>query len=190
MTLSPVFRSDEAVQVLRTAGVWSRLDPAARGQAEAIASVKQDLPNVLDAEIHRHQSARRRRGDNIGIEFVQEFFFLILFGRSSRPSASPQPICSCAASCFIKGTITAADDAPVRPSGQGAAPLRAKGGVRGSGQSSVCWHSSASRAARSSGAYAPARFPRHRPPSSSRSCCRGWPRSDRSKGAKRAASTA
>ena len=49
MTLSPVFRSEEAVEVLRSAGIWTRLNPAALGQAEAITCVKQDLTTVLDA---------------------------------------------------------------------------------------------------------------------------------------------
>ncbi len=48
MTLSPVFRSAEAVETLRAAGVWDRLRPAALGQATAIATVKRDLPQVLD----------------------------------------------------------------------------------------------------------------------------------------------
>jgi hypothetical protein len=93
MTLSPVFRSDEAVQILRTAGVWSRLDPAARGQAEAIATIKRDLPNVLDTRYIDFVSLVEESDEPIGIEFVQEFFFLCC-----RRSASRRWICSCAAS--------------------------------------------------------------------------------------------
>jgi hypothetical protein len=48
MTLSPVFRSAEAVRALGDAGVWRQLEPAARGQLEAIANVKRDLPAVLE----------------------------------------------------------------------------------------------------------------------------------------------
>lgn len=112
MTLSPVFRSDEAVQVLRTAGVWSRLDPAARGQAEAIATVVQDLPNVLDA---RYIDLNRRPADPddaIAIEFVQEFFFLILFRSVLQTiglTAADLRLC-CELNFCIKGTITAADN--------------------------------------------------------------------------------
>ena len=49
MTLSPVFRSLEAVEALRREGVWERLAPAADAQADAISRVKQDLPLILDA---------------------------------------------------------------------------------------------------------------------------------------------
>ena len=79
MTLSPVFRSLEAVEVLRTAGIWTELAPAARGQAESIATVKRDLPNVLDL---RYIDTNAIGGDDAsapGLEFIQEFFFLILF---------------------------------------------------------------------------------------------------------------
>jgi hypothetical protein len=112
MTLSPVFRSDEAVQILRTAGVWSRLDPAARGQAEAIASVKRDLPTILDG---RYIDIGRLVGDPeepIGIEFVQEFFFLILFRSVLQTvgiATTDLRLC-CELNFCIKGTITAADN--------------------------------------------------------------------------------
>jgi hypothetical protein len=112
MTLSPVFRSDEAVQILRTAGVWSRLDPAARGQAEAITTVKQDLPHILDA---RYIDIGRLVGDSedsIGIEFVQEFFFLILFRsvlQTVGVTTADLRLC-CELNFCIKGTITAADN--------------------------------------------------------------------------------
>jgi hypothetical protein len=112
MTLSPVFRSDEAVQVLRTAGVWSRLDPAARGQAEAIASVKQDLPNVLDAKYIAINQLVGDADDSIGIEFVQEFFFLILFRsilQTVGVTTADLQLCGELNFC-IKGTITAADN--------------------------------------------------------------------------------
>jgi len=112
MTLSPVFRSDEAVQILRTAGVWSRLDPAARGQAEAITRVKQDLPEILDV---RYIDVSQLAGDPeaiIGIEFVQEFFFLILFRSVLQTigiSTADLRLC-CELNFCIKGTITAADN--------------------------------------------------------------------------------
>ena len=112
MTLSPVFRSDEAVQVLRTAGVWSRLDPAARGQAEAIASVKHDLPNVLDGRYLDTDRLADAAGGDVEIAFVQEFFFLILF-RSILQTIGVRDadlrLCGELNFC-IKGTITAADN--------------------------------------------------------------------------------
>lgn len=112
MTLSPVFRSEEAVQVLRTAGVWTRLDLAARGQAEAIARVKRDLPNVLDARYVEMEARPADAGDAIAIEFVQEFFFLILFRSVLQTvgiTTKDLQLC-CELNFCIKGTITAADN--------------------------------------------------------------------------------
>ena len=112
MTLSPVFRSDEAVQILRTAGVWSRLDPAARGQAEAIATVKQDLPNILEAKYIDIDRLASDAEERIGIEFVQEFFFLILFRsvlQTVGVATADLRLC-CELNFCIKGTITAADN--------------------------------------------------------------------------------
>jgi len=112
MTLSPVFRSEEAVEVLRSAGIWSRLNPAALGQAEAITCVKQDLTNVLDAKyIDMGQLAAEAR-DAVGIEFVQEFFFLILFRsvlQTVGVTTGDLRLC-CELNFCIKGTITAADN--------------------------------------------------------------------------------
>ena len=112
MTLSPVFRSDEAVEVLRIAGVWSRLDPAARGQAEAITCVKQDLPQILDASYIDMGQLGADHGRPIGIEFVQEFFFLILFRSVLQTvgiTTADLRLC-CELNFCIKGTITAADN--------------------------------------------------------------------------------
>jgi hypothetical protein len=112
MTLSPVFRSDEAVQILRTAGVWSRLDPAARGQADAILSVKQDLPTVLDGKYIDLGQLVVDPDATMSIEFVQEFFFLILFRSVLQTvgiATSDLRLC-CELNFCIKGTITAADN--------------------------------------------------------------------------------
>jgi hypothetical protein len=108
MTLSPVFRSDEAVEALRTEGVWDRLAQSARGQSEAIAIVKADLPAVLDDRfLDRDQPAAA-----IGMGFFQEFFFLILFRsvlQSIKFSEGALELFSELNFC-IKGTITAADN--------------------------------------------------------------------------------
>lgn len=110
MTLSPVFRSHEAVEALRTEGVWDRLAPAAQGQARAIARVKQDLPLVLDDPfIDRSQLGS---DDSSSLQFHQEFFFLILFRavlESLKFSDAALALCSELNFC-IKGTITAADN--------------------------------------------------------------------------------
>ena len=78
MTLSPVFRSAEAVETLRAAGVWERLRPAALGQAAAITTVKRDLPLVLDKRFIDQSELGEERVDG-DMRFFQEFFFLILF---------------------------------------------------------------------------------------------------------------
>ena len=112
MTLSPVFRSDEAVQILRTAGVWSRLDPAARGQAEAITRVKQDLPETLDTKYIDLSQLVGDPEETTAIEYVQEFFFLILFRSVLQTvgiSTTDLRLC-CELNFCIKGTITAADN--------------------------------------------------------------------------------
>lgn len=110
MTLSPVFRSLEAVEALRTEGVWDRLAPAAQGQALAIARVKQDFPLVLDDQfIDRSKLAAE---DSNSLQFHQEFFFLILFRsvlQSLSFSDAALALCSELNFC-IKGTITAADN--------------------------------------------------------------------------------
>ena len=113
MTLSPVFRSQEAVEVLRREGVWSRLDPAAREQAAAIARVRQDLPSVLDpAYLDSDAAAAPAPSGETGLEFVQEFFFLILFrGVLQAVGVAPAGLELCSELNFcIKGTITAADN--------------------------------------------------------------------------------
>ena len=110
MTLSPVFRSAEAVETLRAAGVWERLRPAALGQASAINTVKGDLPRVLEARVIDGPAGDERvDGD---MRFYQEFFFLILFRsilESIRFSEAQLTLCSELNFC-IKGTITAADN--------------------------------------------------------------------------------
>jgi hypothetical protein len=113
VTLSPVFRSPEAVQVLREEGVWRGLDPAARAQAAAIATVRRDLPNVLDATYIDAQAGSEPVAEaGVELEFVQEFFFLIIFrGVLESVGVSPAGLELCSELNFcIKGTITAADN--------------------------------------------------------------------------------
>ena len=113
MTLSPVFRSDEAVRTLTLEGVWSQLAPMTRGQAEAVANVRRDLPNVLDVRyVDTGALAAADGGPEIGVEFVQEFFFLILFRsvlQTIGVTGAELELCSELNFC-IKGTITAADN--------------------------------------------------------------------------------
>ena len=113
MTLSPVFRSAEAVRVLKAEGIWDQLGPAARGQADAIANVRRDLPLVLDERyIDEGLAASEASKKFIDLEFVQEFFFLILFRAVLQAIGLPPAgleLCSELNFC-IKGTITAADN--------------------------------------------------------------------------------
>lgn len=132
MTLSPVFRSEEAVRILTLEGVWSQLDPMTRGQAEAVANVRKDLPNVLDTRyIDMGALAAADSGKAVGVEFVQEFFFLILFRsvlQTIGMSARALELCSELNFC-IKGTITAADNL-FDNQDKSLLPLKAGEGVR------------------------------------------------------------
>lgn len=115
MTLSPVFRSPDAVRLLAGEGVWARLAPAAEAQARAVARLLDDLEDVIGAE-HRISSpplpSRFDASDPGGLAFLQDYFFLILF-RSLFESlgVSPGRLRFYAELNFcIKGTITAADN--------------------------------------------------------------------------------
>jgi hypothetical protein len=129
VTLSPVFRSPEAVQVLTDEGVWRRLDPAARGQAAAIGRVRQDLPNVLDPAFLDAAAAAADAAPDL--EFVQEFFFLIVFrGVMESVGVAPAGLELCSELNFcIKGTITAADNL-FDDQDKSLLPLRAGEGAR------------------------------------------------------------
>lgn len=115
MTLSPVFRSPEAVSLLREQGVWERLGPAIEAQGEAVRSLYADLQELVDDSFLIDPGAIVASGD-VGSEealsFLQEYFFLILFrsifetlGVSSDRLALYAELNFC-----IKGTITAADN--------------------------------------------------------------------------------
>ncbi len=112
MTLSPVFRSAEAVEVLRSEGIWGSLDEAARGQFAAVERVRSDLEAVIAERFVRTDPTDARTLAALPLEFVQEFFFLILF-RSVLGhvglTGPAQDACSEINFC-IKGTITAADN--------------------------------------------------------------------------------
>src|SRR5262249_7973470 len=87
-------------------------EPAALGQADAIACVKRDLSNVLDARYIDVGQVAAARPDAISIEFIQEFFFLILFRSVLQTvgiSTADLKLC-CELNFCIKGTITAADN--------------------------------------------------------------------------------
>lgn len=113
MTLSPVFRSAEAIEVLRSEGVWERLHNASVAQRDAVRRVRVDLTGVLDARFTREEARADIAGDvSVPFEFVQEFFFLILF-RSVLESVGGRrdalDLYSELNFC-IQGSITAADN--------------------------------------------------------------------------------
>jgi hypothetical protein len=113
MTLSPVFRSQEAVRVLRTHGVWSRIESAASGQFDAIAVVTGDLSETLDAAYLEPDAPAAAPGARtVPLEFVQEYFFLIFFRSILQTlGVTGADLALCAELNFcIKGTITAADN--------------------------------------------------------------------------------
>jgi hypothetical protein len=115
MTLSPVFRSPEAVQLLKDHGVWDRLKPAMQAQAQAVNALYRDLGELMDPRF-LHQGRRvpddGEMGSPEGLAFLQEYFFLVLFrslfeslGVSRERLAFYTELNFC-----IKGTITAADN--------------------------------------------------------------------------------
>lgn len=115
MTLSPVFRSPDAVRLLEERGLWRRLAPDIQAQADAVRTLYADLHEVLGSRF-RGQEPHLPTGDEAlrpeGLHFVQEYFFLILF-RSvfSSMGVSPERLRLYAEVNFcVKGTITAADN--------------------------------------------------------------------------------
>jgi hypothetical protein len=115
MTLSPVFRSDEAVALLAERGVWSRLAGDMEEQAAAVRAVYQDLETILGPEFRKtppHVPHASEVMTPAGLAFLQEYFFLILFrsvfgslGVSRERLKLYTELNFC-----IKGTITAADN--------------------------------------------------------------------------------
>jgi hypothetical protein len=115
MTLSPVFRSREAVALLEQQGVWSRLAPDMEAQADAQRTVYADLETILGAEFRKkppYVPTAAEMKTPAGLEFLQDHFFLILFrsifgslgvGRDRLRMYTELNFC-------IKGTITAADN--------------------------------------------------------------------------------
>jgi hypothetical protein len=115
MTLSPVFRSPSAVQLLQAEGIWERLQPAITSQARAVATIRADLAEILDPEfIHAEPSATPGSSvmDPGVLPFLQEFFFLIIFRSLFETlGVRPERLDRYAEVNFcVKGTITAADN--------------------------------------------------------------------------------
>jgi len=115
MTLSPVFRSPKAVDLLREEGVWRRLEGDIAAQARAVDALRSDLRELIDPRFLREPDALPREGETEsaqGLAFLQEYFFLILFRSifDSLGVPSERLRLYTELNFCIKGTITAADN--------------------------------------------------------------------------------
>ena len=113
MTLSPVFRSEDAVAILRSERVWERFTFAAQGQRAAVRRVKADLLDVLDAtHVDLGEEPQPIETGMVPLEFVQEFFFLIFFRSVLESVGSRQDALDLYSEVnfCLKGAITAADN--------------------------------------------------------------------------------
>ncbi|NNF13628.1 MAG: class 1 isoprenoid biosynthesis enzyme [Gemmatimonadetes bacterium] len=115
MTLSPVFRSQDAVRLLAEQGVWIRLAPDMEAQADAVRRLYGDFAEII-APGFRSEAPHVPTADEVttpeGLHFLQEYFFLILFRsifRSMGVSEERLQMYTELNFC-IKGTITAADN--------------------------------------------------------------------------------
>ncbi len=115
MTLSPVFRSPEAVRLLRDEGIWDRLSPDLAAQARAVETLRRDLEELIDPGFLGDERPLPRAGDTAseeGLAFLQEYFFLILFRSIFRSLGVEEDRLRLYTELnfCIKGTITAADN--------------------------------------------------------------------------------
>jgi hypothetical protein len=84
MTLSPVFRSPEALEALVSRGYLDRLAPSVEAQRDYQATLRDLLGEVIDARY-----IRRVTQDTDDIRFLQEHFFLLLFDSVYRTLGCP-----------------------------------------------------------------------------------------------------
>ena len=115
MTLSPVFRSRAAVQILADRGVWSRLAVDLEAQAEAVRVVHADLAKILGEQFRKAPPQVPSAGEvttPVGLQFLQEYFFLVLFRSvfSALGVGAERLRVYTELNFCIKGTITAADN--------------------------------------------------------------------------------
>lgn len=109
MTLSPIFRSSDAVDLLEREGIWDKLAPELDAQIAANSAILADFKTLIDPQYIASD------GEALGQDrllFLQENFFLVLF-RSVfgcfAKNANRLQLYSELNFC-IRGTITAADN--------------------------------------------------------------------------------
>jgi hypothetical protein len=134
MTLSPVFRSPDAVRLLEKEGVWERMAPAMKAQARAVNALYRDLRELVDERYLEEGRGVPEDGEMRsaeGLSFLQEYFFLILFRSlfESLGISSPRLAFYTELNFCIKGTITAADNI-FDDQGKSLLPLAAPSGDR------------------------------------------------------------
>ena len=115
MTLSPVFRSQDAVRLLEKHGVWTRLGSDVEAQAEAVRIVQADLRTLIAEQFLTeapHVPSAAEATTPEGLHFLQEYFFLILFRSIFAAIGVPKARLTLYTELnfCIKGTITAADN--------------------------------------------------------------------------------
>ena len=115
MTLSPVFRSTEAVQMLEEQGIWKRLRPSIEAQADAVRAIYDDLECVIGSSYRQAPKPLPYLEETDvarELEFLQEYFFLILFRSIFESLGIPLERLGFYSELnfCIKGTITAADN--------------------------------------------------------------------------------
>jgi hypothetical protein len=114
MTLSPVFRSADAVVLLQEEGILTRLQPALHSQARAVETLHADLARLIDPAFLETAPEVPREGapEASTLGFLQEYFFLVLFRSMFASLGIPESRLQGYAELnfCIKGTITAADN--------------------------------------------------------------------------------
>lgn len=115
MTLSPVFRSQSAVRLLASQGVWERLAPDMGAQADAVRRLYAAFEGLIDPEFRAEPPHVPSAGEvetPEGLHFLQEYFFLILFRSIFGSLGVPEDRLEVYTELnfCIKGTITAADN--------------------------------------------------------------------------------
>ena len=128
MTLSPIFRSSDAVDLLEREGIWDKLAPELDAQMAANSAVIADFKTLIDPQYISSDSGALGQDR---LQFLQENFFLVLFRsvfRCFAKDAERLQLYSELNFC-IRGTITAADNL-FDDEGKSWLPLRLKGGQR------------------------------------------------------------